>query len=56
VRKSALILEQPHPGNTSEKMEHYEIKVVYMTGQSLLMYFSIHAAANQPGGNLGLYR
>lgn len=34
VRKSVLILEQPHPGNTSEKMEHYEIKIVCLTGQS----------------------
>ena len=35
VRKSASILEQPHPGNTSEKMDDHEIKMVSLADQSL---------------------
>ena len=36
VRKSASVLEQPHPGNTSEKMDQYEVKMVYLAGHTIL--------------------
>lgn len=48
VRKSASVLEQPHPGNTSANMEHYEIKALFLAGQSL--YPS--TVAHQPIANL----
>ena len=37
VRKSASVPEQPHPGNTSEKMDQYEIKMVYLDGHTILV-------------------
>lgn len=36
VHKSASVLEQPHPGNTSEKMDQYEVKMVYLAGHTIL--------------------
>ena len=36
VRKSASVLEQLHPENTSEKMDQYEIKMVYLAGHTIL--------------------
>ena len=36
VRKSASVPEQLHPGNTSEKMDQYEVKMVYLDGHTIL--------------------